>query len=407
MSEQDCVIIGTGHAAAQLVASLRQQGWAGKISVIGSENLLPYHRPPLSKGYLSGAQSIEDIFIRMPASYEKADVRFVLGQRVEKIERSKKKIILEGGDVHSYDKLILTTGAHVRKLNVPGADLSGVFYLRSIDDVERIKGFIGAGKKAVVIGGGYIGLETSAVLNKLGMDVTVLESMGRVLQRVTTREISAFYTRIHTEEGISIITDVTVNSIKDEKYVKNVVCTDGREFNADLVIIGIGVLPTTQLAESAGLVVDNGIRVDEFAQTSDPDIFAAGDCTNHYNSIYGRYIRLESVQNAVDQAKTAAGTICGNPKRYHALPWFWSDQYDIKLQIAGLSEGFDQVVVRGDMTSGRSFAAFYLREEKVLAIDCINRPQEFMLGKRLITRKVKVDQSKLADTNIPIKELVN
>ena len=405
--QPNCVVVGASHAAAQLVVSLRQQGWAGLITVLTDEQFVPYHRPPLSKEYLSGAKSSDDILIRPPAVYKKAGVNFELGVRAERISRPDKQVLLEDGRSIPYDKLVLTTGSNVRKLPIPGADLKGVFYLRSISDVEAIKGYVAAGRKAVIIGGGYIGLETAAVLNKLGMEVTVLEAMDRVLQRVTTEEISAFYTRVHTEEGVRIVTRAIAERIEGDEAVTKVVCADGQAYDADLVVVGIGILPAAELAEDAGLAVDDGIKVNEFAQTSDPDILAAGDCTNHYNPIYERYVRLESVQNATDQAKVAAGTICGKSKPYDALPWFWSDQYDIKLQIAGLNQGFDQVVIRGDTTQGRSFACFYLQEGRVLAVDAINKPGEFVWGKKLILAKCEVDEAKLADETIPIKDLVS
>ncbi len=287
-SKRNCIVVGASHAAAQLVISLRRQGWDGTITVFGDEYFLPYHRPPLSKDYLSGAKDIDDILIRPPAVYHKARVRIGLGMRVEAIDRVNKKVQLDDGESISYEKLVLTTGSHVRKLPVPGVDLSGVFYLRSISDVEQIKGFIGAGKKAVIIGGGYIGLETAAMLKKVGMEVTVLEAMERVLQRVTTEEISNFYARVHREEGVDIVANAVAERIEGAKKVAKVVCADGQEFDADLVIVGIGIIPATELAENAGLDVDNGIKVNEFAQTSDPDILAAGDCTNHYNPIYER-----------------------------------------------------------------------------------------------------------------------
>lgn len=406
-TKKNCIVVGASHAAAQVAISLRQQGWEGAITLLSDEYVLPYHRPPLSKDYLSGAKSLNDILIRPASVYQAARVGFGLGMRVEEIDRHNKKIYLDDGQSLSYDKLVLTTGGHVRKLPIPGAQLPGVFYLRSIADAEKIKAYTGIGKKAVIIGGGYIGLETAAMLKTIGMDVTVMEAMGRVLQRVTTKEISAFYSKVHSDEGVNIATQATVKSIEGHKKVEKVVCADGQEYEADLVIIGIGVLPATGLAESAGLAVENGIKVNEFAQTSDPDIFAAGDCTNHFNPIYGRHIRLESVQNAVDQATIAAGSICGNTKPYNALPWFWSDQYDIKLQIAGLSEGFDKVVVRGDIANGRSFAAFYLRSGKILAVDAVNKPQEFIWGKKLILGKTKVDETMLADESIHIKKLLD
>lgn len=406
MSKQNCIIVGASHAAAQVAPTLRQQGWEGGIALIGNEYFLPYHRPPLSKDFLSGSKSIDDLLIRQPAVYERSRVRILLGAKVTGIDRTNKQVLLDDGGRGNYDKLVLTTGARVRKIDLPGADLPGVFYLRDINDVQQIKQYTGKAKNAVIIGGGYIGLETAASLRKLGMDVTVLEAMPRVLQRVTAPEVSAFYTRVHKEEGVEIITDAQVEAIQGEKSVQSVVCKGGDTLHADLVIVGVGVIPNTEIAAEAGLEVDNGIVVDEFAQTSDPDILAAGDCTSHFNKIYGRQIRLESVQNAIDQATVAAHTLCGKSKAYDALPWFWSDQFDLKLQIAGLSQGFTDVVIRGDIENSRSFAAFYLKDGELLAVDAVNRPQEFMLSKRLITSKTQVDSAALADESIPFKNLM-
>lgn len=403
---QRCIIIGASHAAAQVAPALRNNGWQGTIAVIGNEYFLPYHRPPLSKDFLSGKKSLEEILIRQPQVYEKAKIRFALGLTVSAIDRADKHIVLEDGQRIPYDKLVLTTGAHVRKLTIPGAELPGVCYLRSANDVHQIKGFAGKDKKAVIVGGGYIGLETAASLRKLGMQVTVLEAMPRVLQRVTAPEISAFYTRVHREEGVTIVTDTIVKSIEGGKHVEAVVCENGQSYPADLVVVGVGVIPATELAEKAGLEVNNGIVVDEYARTSDHDILAAGDCTSHFNPIYGRQMRLESVQNALDQSSVVANTLCGNLKPYSALPWFWSDQFDLKLQIAGLNQGYDKVVIRGDIANSRSFAAFYMSEGKVLAVDAINKPQEFMLGRRLITEKVVADEARLADPSVSLKEFL-
>jgi 3-phenylpropionate/trans-cinnamate dioxygenase ferredoxin reductase subunit len=401
-----CVIVGGGHAAAQLSVSLCQQGWDGSITVLSDELSLPYHRPPLSKDYLSGEKSLKEILIRPSAVYEKSNVQFNLGVRVESILRDEMNVQLIDGNKIPYDKLVLTTGSRVRKLTIPGSDLAGLCYLRSISDVNQIREFSGSGKKIVIIGGGYIGLEAAAALKKLGMKVTVLEAMDRVLQRITTQEISGFYTRVHNEEGVNIEVNAVAASIEGTGQVEKVICQDGRAFDADLIIAGIGIIPCDELAQQAGLDVDNGILVDQFSQTSDSKILAAGDCTVHYNPIYDRHIRLESVQNAVDQAKVAAATICGSPLAYKALPWFWSDQYDIKLQIAGLSQGYDQVVMRSDINTGRSFAAFYLKQGKLLAVDAINKPKEFMMGRRLIMRGNTVDPAKLADEQLPMKDLI-
>jgi 3-phenylpropionate/trans-cinnamate dioxygenase ferredoxin reductase component len=402
-----CIIIGASHAAAQLVSSLRQEGWEGKISLIGDEPNLPYHRPPLSKAFFVGEKTEDELLIRAADFYEKNNVDLLLGSRVTNINRDAKKITLEDGAEISYTKLALTTGARVRKIPFTGCELAGVFYMRDLNDVKQTHKFTGPGKSAVIIGGGYIGLETAASLRKIGMNVTVIEAMERVLQRVTAPEVSAFYTRIHTEEGVNIRTEAGVDAIIGDKHVEGVRLADGTTVNADLVIIGVGVIPNIELAEAAGLTIDNGIAVNEFATTNDADIVAAGDCTNHYNPIYDRKLRLESVQNATDQAKIAAKSICGKPEAYNALPWFWSDQYDLKLQIAGLSQGFDQVVIRGDSEQGRSFAAFYLCEGRLIAVDAINRPKEFMMTKRALAAGQNADPLKLADESIEIKDVFN
>lgn len=400
------IIAGASHAASMLAPTLRQQGWQGRIIVIGAEASIPYHRPPLSKDYLAGEKTLDEILIRPAKVYEKSEVEFILNTSVESIDRNDKSVRLSNNETLSYNKLALAVGSQVRKVNLPGVDLDGVFYLRDIRDVERIQPYISAGANAVIVGGGYIGLETAAVLNKKGMNVTVLEMMERVLQRVTAPVVSEFYTRIHGEEGVSIRCGVGVSGFRGNGRVAKVRCSDGSEFAADLVIIGVGILPNTALAEAAGLEVDNGIVVNDRAQTSDPDIFAAGDCTFHHNPIYDRWMRLESVQNATDQARVAAGAACGKEVSYNAVPWFWSDQYDLMLQIAGLSQGYDEIVTRGDPAEGRSYAAFYLKQDKVIAVDAINKPQEFMFSKKLIPLQKAVDKRKLADADTPIKELL-
>lgn len=403
---QTCVVIGASHAAAAFVTGLRQDGWEGRIQVIGDEPYIPYHRPPLSKALLAGEKTLEEIYIRPMDVYAKANVEFMLGVRAEQIDRGGKKVILTDGTAVSYDKLALMVGARVRKVNVPGHELDGIHYLRDFNDVSQIKHHVKAGGNAVIVGGGYIGLEAAAVLKKLGMNVTVLEMMDRVLQRVTAPEISEFYTRIHTEEGVQIRCQVGATGFEGKGRVERVICNDGTTHAADLVIIGIGIVPNVELAQAAGLKTENGIMVDEHAVTSDPDIVAAGDCAWHYNPIYDRWIRLESVQNANDQARLAASTVAGLDKVYNTLPWFWSDQYDLKLQIAGLNQGYEDVIVRGNRTGSRSFAAFYVKNNTVIAVDSVNRPAEFMVGKRLITDKVVIDKARLADESVNMKEMI-
>ena len=401
-----CIIIGASHAAAQLVPSLRQEGWEGDILIIGDEPHLPYQRPPLSKTFLSGDKTLDDLVIRPAAFYEKNNVQFHQNY-VTAINKEQRFVILQDGQTFHYDKLVLCTGSRVRKITLPGSDLNGVHYLRNISDVEGIKNNMGPGKSAIIIGGGYIGLETAASLKKQGMNVIVLEMAERILQRVTAPELSKFYSRIHKEEGISIHTNVSVSSIEGKSHVEKVFCAEGEEeYAADLVVIGVGVLPNIELAVEAGLKVNNGIIVNEYCYTSDPNILAAGDCTNHYNKIYQRYLRLESVPNASEQAKSAAASICGNKREYKNLPWFWSDQYDLKLQIAGLSQGYDQIVIRGKINNSRSFAAFYFKDKKLIAADCVNRPQEFMLSKKIITKGLTIKPELISNEKNTIKELL-
>ena len=406
MTNKIAIIIGASHAAAQLSTSLRQEGWEGDILVIGDEPYLPYHRPPLSKTFLSGDKTIAELYIRPAAFYERNNIQFKQG-RVTAINRAQQTLNLSDGTNLSYDKLALCMGARVRKASIVGEELAGVHYLRNIADVKGIQPYVAKDKRAVIIGGGYIGLETAAALKKQGMDVVVLEMAERILQRVTAPELSEFYTRIHHEQGVKIYTGISVSAIIGDDRTEKVICSNGMELAADVVIIGVGVLPNVELAEQAGIEVNNGIIVDEFCRTNDPHIVAAGDCANHFNRIYGRRMRLESVPNASEQAKSAAATLCGLNKAYDSLPWFWSDQYDLKLQIAGLSQGYDHIVIRGDKENSRSFAAFYFKEKVLIAADCINRPQEFMLSKKILLEDIVIEPSQLTDESIPVKELLS
>jgi len=403
---QVCIVVGASHAAAQFVVSLRQGGWLGQIIMIGDEHDHPYHRPPLSKDFLSGDKTLDDILIRPASVYEKAEVEVRLGVRVTSINCDQKSIGLDTGETLTYSKLVLATGARVRKLPIPGADLDDVFYLRDTKDVRAIKDQIADGKKALIIGGGYIGLETAASLRKRGMSITVLEAMPRVLQRVTSPDMSIFYKRVHTEEGVDIIENVAAIEIASSKSGLSVMTKDGQNIETDIVIIGIGVIPNIELAEAAGLAVGNGIEVDENTCTSDPNIFAIGDVTWHYNPLYERHIRLESVPNATEQAKTAANAINGKPKPYNSLPWFWSDQFDLKLQIAGLSQGYDSVVIRGDIQNSRSFAVFYFIGDKLLAVDAVNRPREFMLSRQVLSKGNTLNKAILKNEDEELKAAI-
>jgi 3-phenylpropionate/trans-cinnamate dioxygenase ferredoxin reductase subunit len=398
------IIVGASHAAAQTCVNLRQGGWDGKITVIGDEAVLPYHRPPLSKDFLSGQKEIDDILIRPAEAYASANIEMRLGVRIASIDREAKTVTTTEGEILAFDKLVLTTGARIRRLPVSGENLESVFYLRDTADVLAIKAKAEVSTSAVIIGGGYIGLETAASLRKQGLEVTVLEAMPRILQRVTAPELSSFYKRIHTEEGVRILESVAASEIQKIGDQLSVLTRCEQSLNADMVIIGIGVIPNIELAKKVGLSVGNGIEVNEFCQTSDPDIYAAGDVTWHYNPIYDTHIRLESVPNATEQGKTVAAHINGKPKPYNSLPWFWSDQFDLKLQIAGLSTGYDDVVIRGDIQTGRSFAAFYFKGDRFIAVDAVNAPRDFMFGKMSLTKGVNIDKVKLADGNTALKD---
>lgn len=404
-ANQTCIIIGASHAGASLATAVRKEGWEGKILVIGDESTPPYHRPPLSKALLSGEKTAADLDIFKPAVYEKANITFRLNTRVESIDRANKSITLTDGETLTYDKLGLCTGARVRVLDIPGADLKGIHYLRTLADAEAIQAEVKAGNKAVIVGGGYIGLETAASLRKLGMEVTVLEMMNRVLERVTAAELSEYYTQLHEGHGVKIITEAQALEFKGTGTVSQVVCNNDRVLDADMVIVGIGVIPNTELADAAGLEINNGIVVNELAQTADPDIVASGDCTNHPNDLLGFNLRLESVPNANEQSRAAAASICGNNKPYRSMPWFWSDQYDIKLQISGFNMGYEKVVLRGEPSSNQ-FVAWYLKGDKVLAADCINSAKEFMQAKKIVSLGVPLTEQQLADPESDLKALI-
>ncbi len=406
MSSQSVLIIGASHAGAQCAVSLRQGGFEGAITLIGDETQTPYHHPPLSKDFLSGSKAIEDILLRPARVYEDANITLKLGTRIAKIDRGQKRVVTDKGETLPYDKLILATGARVRKLPIAGAESERVFYLRDAADVLKIQAALPKAKRAVIIGGGYIGLETAASLRKLGFEVTVLEAMQRILQRVTAPVMSNFYRRIHTEEGITIAEDEMASSITEAPEQLTVNTKSGAQYSADMVIIGIGVIPNTELAEQAGLEVGNGIVVNEYCQTLDENIYAIGDVTWHHNSIYDTHLRLESVPNATEQAKTAALHINGTEKPYKSLPWFWSDQFDLKLQIAGLSTGYDDIIIRGDNETSRSFAAFYFKGDQFIAVDAVNDPRAFMFSKMALTKGQNLDKTKLASLDNDLKSTV-
>lgn len=405
------IIIGAGHAGGELAIALRNEGWEGRILLLGEEAHLPYHRPPLSKAYLAGSVEKTSLSIRPQLAYDKANVEFFGNVRVVRIDRANKRLELADGKQLAYDKLAIATGGRPRPLAVPNAAAAercaNFHYLRTLDDVELIRAQMAPGKRLAIVGGGYIGLEVAAAAVAQGLQVTVLEALPRVLQRVTAAELSAYYERKHREAGVDIRTGVLVADLElTDGAVSAVLCADGSRLEADLVVVGIGLIANTELAAEAGLAVDNGILVDEYARTDDPDIHAAGDCTNHPNPLLGRRLRLESVPNALEQSRVAAAAMAGKlHKSYASVPWFWSDQYELKLKMVGLSQGFERLVLRGDPLSD-SFSAFYLKDGKVLAADTVNRPQDFIAAKRLVAEGIPVTAEQLADDSRPLKELL-
>lgn len=397
------VIAGAGHAAGQLVASLKQQKFAGQIVLVGDEPHLPYQRPPLSKKFLSGDLALERLFVKPASFYDDSQIELRLETLITEVDRDNKTLKTDSGDI-TYDRLILALGSRVRRLDIEGVDLDGVHYLRNISDVNEIRAELQNRKNAVIIGAGYIGLEVAAVIRQAGLDVTVVEMADRVMSRVVSPETSDFYQIEHTNQGVKLRLGTDVTAFRGDGRVNSVETADGDLIPADFVVVGVGIIPNTELAADAGLAVDNGIVVDDRCQTSDPDIYAVGDCTSHPNSIYDRQLRLESVHNALEQAKTAVNNICGKKTHYSQVPWFWSDQYDLKLQIVGLSTGYDDVVIRGN-PADRSFACLYLKDSKLIATDAVNSPKEFVHSKALIAAQKVVDRDKLADTELLLKEL--
>jgi len=399
------VIAGAGHAAGQLVASLKQQKFDGQIVLVGNEAHLPYQRPPLSKKFLSGDLTAERLYVKPPAFYDDPQIELRLDTVITKIDRDSKTLKTENGDDIAYDKLILALGSRVRRLSIEGADLAGVHYLRSIDDVNGIRAEIENRKNAVIVGAGYIGLEVAAVTRQLGLDVTVVEMADRVMSRVVSPEISDFYQIEHTNQGVKLRLSTGITAMHGEDRIQTVETEDGELIPADFVVVGVGILPNTELAIDAGIDVEDGIVVDDCCQTSDPSIYAVGDCTRHPNAIYDRRLRLESVHNALEQAKTAVSNICGKKTHYSQVPWFWSDQYDLKLQIAGLSTDYDDVIIRGN-PADRSFACLYLKDKILIATDAVNSPKEFVQSKALIASRTQMDRNRLADTDIQLRDLL-
>ena len=396
------VIIGAGHAAGQAAASLRQAKFEGDITIIGDEAHIPYQRPPLSKAYLKGEQGADKVYLRAAAFYDDRNIELKLSTQVTAIDTAAKTVGLDNDETLAYEHLLISTGSRPRKLTIEDSDLPGIHYLRTMDDVDGLRDGMREGANLVIVGGGYIGLEVAAVGRELGLNVQVLEMEERILQRVTTPEMSAYYHQLHEGRGVNIHTNTGVTGFAGDGKVQEVICGDER-FPADIVIVGIGIIPNTELAEAAGIHCDNGIVVDDHCRTSVPDVYAAGDCTNHPNPLLDRRLRLESVPNAMDQARVSTANMLGDDKTYAAIPWFWSDQYELKLQMVGFSADGDTQVLRGDMAANQ-FAVFYLKDGKVVAADAVNSPKEFMLCKQLVGKVA--DPAMLADPEADLKALL-
>src|SRR5688572_4000078 len=403
---QDTIVVaGGGHAAAQVVDSLRRDGYAGRLVMACGEPALPSQRPPLSKKFLGGEMDAERLPIRHGAFYESINCELVLGNPVVGIDAAARTVKLSDGGSLAYDKLVLAIGGHARPLQCGGADLPGVHVLRTMADVQAIRARVRPGVRVVIVGAGYIGLECAATFRKLGLEVTVIEMMDRVMCRVVAPEMSRFYHGEHEAHGVRVLTQKRVSAFNGVDKVTGVECTDGTQIPADLVIVGIGLVPNVDVAAAAGLACEDGIVVDENCRTSDPNVYAVGDCSYHPSPRYGRKLRLESVDNAFEQAKSAAANLCGRTTVHDKTPWFWSDQYELKLQIVGLSQHYDNVVLRGDPAS-KSFSCCYLRGGELIALDAVNHGKDFMAARKLIAERVKPDRSRLADDSLPLKETV-
>jgi 3-phenylpropionate/trans-cinnamate dioxygenase ferredoxin reductase subunit len=400
----EILLVGAGQAAAQCVEALRRRGHAGGITVAGEEPWLPYQRPPLSKRYLAGDLPVERLLLRQEAFYDEHRVDLRLGQPVARIDRTGRRALLADGTALPYDALVLATGSRPRRLPLPGIDLEGVFTLRGIADADALRGAARPGARAVILGGGYIGLEVAATLRHLGLEVTVLEVADRVMNRVVAEPVSRWYEAQHARHGVRIELGARPLAIEGDAAGRvRAVATATGDFAADLVLVGVGVLPNDDLARAAGLACGNGIVVDDRCRTDDPAVHAIGDCTDQPSVHYGGRIRLESVDNAVEQANTAAADLLGLDARHEKVPWFWSDQYEHKLVIVGLSQGHDQVVLRGDPAQG-AFSCCYLRGGELLAIDTINVAKDHLAARRVIPTRLRPDPAKLADPSIALKD---
>lgn len=402
---EDLVIIGAGQSAIQCINSLKKEGYAGSITMIGEEEHLPYQRPPLSKGFLEDSVNKERLYFKKLDFFTENKIQLKLGTSANKVDLENKLVFLSDDTHLSFDKLVFATGSRVRKLDFPGSNLSSIHYLRGLDDAESIKNDLERSKEVVVIGAGYIGLEVAAIAAKKNVTVSVIEMADRVMNRTVDPQISDYYLKLHQNNGVKFIFNNSLEEIKGSKKVESVLCSDGSEIKADMVIIGAGIIPNVELADQAGVFCDNGILVDEFGQTNYKNVYACGDCTSHPNKLLNKQLRLESVHNAMEQSKTVAFSAIAKPLEYNQVPWFWSDQYDHKLQIVGLSGEHDNVVMRGN-TKDQKFMLFYTKDNQLIAVDAVNNPKEFLICRKLVANKVKIKSEMISDINTNLNDLI-
>ena len=398
------VILGAGHAGGSAAAFLRQYGFEGPITLVGEEPIPPYQRPPLSKAWLKGEAGEEELKLKDDDWYVETNCRLLLGVTGQRIDREARTVALSNGETLPYDVLVIATGSRARKLPIPGADLDGVLELRTAADAEALKGALGPGKRLAVVGGGYVGLEAAASARALGAEAVIIEKEARCLARVACEPLSTFFQDYHGKHGVEFELAAGVEAFEGDGRVTGVRLSDGRTIACDAVLVGIGAIPCDEIAREAGLATDNGIVVDLEARTADPAIFAIGDVTHRPLPLYDRAFRLESVPNALEQAKQVANAIAGRPQAAPEVPWFWSDQYDLKLQIAGLPFDVDDILIRGDPATAK-FAIFHLKGDLVQAVEAVNAPPEFMMGKQLIAKRTPISRERLADPSISMKEV--
>ena len=402
---ENLLIIGAGQSAIQCISTLKKEGYSGSITLVGEEEHLPYQRPPLSKGFLEDSIGKERLYFKKLEFFTENKVQLYLGLSAEKLEIDNQKVYLSDNSELEFDKLVFATGSRVRYLDFPGSELKSIFYLRDLDDAEAIKKDLETSDNIVIIGAGYIGLEAAAIAAKKNKIVTIIEMADRVMNRTVDPQISEYYLNLHQSYGVKFHFNTSLETINKVSDSLEVVCSDGTEVKADSVLIGAGVVPNIELAEEAGIYCDNGIVVDEFGQTNFKNIYACGDCTNHPNKILNKNLRLESVHNAMEQAKTVASSVMNNPMEYSQVPWFWSDQYDHKLQIVGLSGDHDLVTMRGT-TNDAKFMLFYTKDEELIAVDAINNPKEFLISRKLVANKVKIKPNVISDLNTNLNDLI-